>query len=94
MKVTVTRNTISSQLRAIKDDLKDLPKEVYDEFVSLTPVDTGNARRKTRLQGSTIKANYKYATRLDEGYSRQAPNGMSEPTRKFIQNRLRKILGK
>jgi len=73
---------------------KTLPKEAYDYFVDSTPIRTGNARRSTRLRGSTIDANYNYAERLDEGYSRQAPKGMSGPTEKFLQKRIDNLIGK
>jgi hypothetical protein len=47
------------------------------------------------LQGSKIKANYNYAVPLDEGWSRQAPRGMSKPTEEFIKRRIsRQILRK
>jgi len=71
-----------------------LPKEAYDYFVDSTPIRTGNARRSTSLRGSTIDANYVYAERLDQGYSRQAPKGMTEPTEKFLQKRIDDLIGK
>ena len=73
---------------------KQLPKEAYEFFVDSTPIRTGNARRSTRLRGDTIDADYNYAQRLDEGYSRQAPKGMSEPTEKFLQKRTDELIGK
>lgn len=73
---------------------KTLPKEAYDYFVDTTPIRTGNARSKTRLRGNVIDANYAYAERLDEGYSRQAPKGMSGPTEKFLQKRIDDLIGK
>lgn len=73
---------------------KTLPKEAYDYFVDSTPIRTGNARRNTSLRGNTINANYAYAERLDDGYSRQAPKGMSEPTEKFLQKRIDNLIGK
>jgi hypothetical protein len=39
-----------------------------------------------------IVADYPYAQRLEDGYSKQAPKGMSEPTEKFMQKRLKDIL--
>jgi hypothetical protein len=63
-------------------------------FVSVTPKDTGNARRQTRLSGNTIEANYSYAGALDKGWSKQAPQGMTKPTERFIKNRLDKIMRK
>ena len=71
-----------------------LPKEAYDYFVDSTPIRTGNARRSTSLRGNTIDANYVYAERLDEGYSRQSPKGMSGPTEKFLQTRIDDLIGK
>ena len=73
---------------------KTLPKEAYDYFVDSTPIRSGNARRSTRLHGNTIDADYNYAERLDEGYSRQSPKGMSEPTEKFLQKRIDDLIGK
>lgn len=71
-----------------------LPSEAYDYFVDSTPIRTGNARRSTRLRGNTIDANYAYAQRLDDGSSRQAPRGMSEPTEKFLQKRINDLIRK
>jgi len=73
---------------------KTLPKEGYDYFVDSTPIRSGNARRNTILRGNTIDANYAYAERLDEGYSRQSPKGMSGPTEKFLQKRIDDLIGK
>jgi hypothetical protein len=73
---------------------KTLPKEGYDYFVDSTPIRTGNARNRTRLRGNTIDANYAYAERLDDGYSRQAPKGMSGPTEKFLEKRIDDLIGK
>lgn len=92
MSVTLNVNTISSSIKKIQKKLALVPREAYTEFVSDTPIRSGNARRKTRLQGKTINANYPYAKRLDEGYSQQAPEGMSKPTEQFIKKRVKQIL--
>lgn len=66
--------------------------QIFQKFIQTTPVDTGNARSQTNLQGKVIHANYPYASVLNDGRgfrdgqvrgSIQAPNGMVEPTRKF-----------
>ena len=54
--------------------------QLYQYFVAQTPIDTGNARNNTTLNGNTINANYPYAERLDQGYSKQSPMGMSHPS--------------
>ena len=71
-------------------DPKKLAEEAYQYFRNTTPIRTGNARRNTHLRGDEIRADYAYATRLDDGWSRQAPDGMSAPTTKFIQEYIRK----
>mgnify|MGYP003134154309 CR=1 FL=1 len=43
---------------------------------------------------STIKANYGYAARLDEGWSSQAPQGMSGDTIKDMESQVNKIVRK
>ena len=78
---------IDRQLRL----LERLPRDAYEHWRSITPVDTGRARRSTRLRGDTIVARYPYAERLDQGYSKQAPDGMSKPTEKFVEQRIEKI---
>lgn len=94
MKFTVTQNTFPRATRKIQRALNKLPDEAYDVFYDETPVKTGNARRKTRLRGDTIEANYPYAQRLDDGYSRQSPRGMVQPTLAFLRRRFRQIIGR
>ena len=76
-------NRLNKVLKTLDDN--ELTKVAYKKFVEVTPVDKGNARRNTKKQGNEIVANYPYATRLEEGYSKQAPQGMSEPTIEYIQ---------
>lgn len=88
-------------------DDKNISQVAYDTFKDVTPIGDpnrwkskykpknyrpGNAKRKTVLKGNEIDANYPYAKRLNEGYSSQAPKGMTEPTleavRKYVYNTL------
>lgn len=94
MTVKKISETMSSSLNKIQQQLEQLPRKAYEHWVGITPIRTGNARRKTRLRESTIEAQYNYATPLDEGHSRQAPKGMSEPTDKFIRKELARIMRK
>jgi hypothetical protein len=92
LEVQFNAKTTMAQLKTVMAKLNHLPTEALNHFVSITPIDTGNARRSTRLvNNKTIEATYPYAKRLDEGYSRQARNGMVKPTEKFIQNRVKQI---
>ena len=86
-----------------KADLRKLEKQVdtaidnatadtYTFFKNETPVRGGNARNKTKYKKSNtqavINANYPYSKRLDEGYSKQAPRGMSKPSLKQLEREL------
>ena len=91
---------MSNMIKEIKKELKKVPQEAYDFFVKATPIKTGNARRKTKLKNGVIQADYAYAEVLDKGRhmttrgargSDQAPEGMTKPTEKFIQDRVNKI---
>lgn len=93
IKVDVKSN-IRAETERRKKELEQLRKDSLKEFVNLTPIDQGNARRKTALQGNTIIANYPYAQRLDEGHSKQAPKGMTEPFQKWYDREIRRIFGK
>lgn len=92
MTVRLDKDTISPSIKKIKAALELLPQQAYKQWVKDTPIDTGNARRKTRLNKNTIEAQYPYAQRLDEGSSKQAPKGMSVPVQKFVEQQMRKII--
>ena len=66
--------------------------QIFQKFVQVTPIDTGNARSHSYFQGKKIFAKYEYASVLNDGRgfrdgqmrgSDQAPNGMVGPTTKF-----------
>jgi len=88
---------IQVDLQAVRQQFaqaSQIPDRVIDAatdyFRDITPRRTGNARRRTRRQGDEIQAVYPYAQRLDEGYSRQAPQGMTEPTQREIPRILQR----
>ena len=94
MRVTRVNDKITPSVDRIVKNLANLPKLAYAEFVKNTPVNRGNARRNTRLQGKEIVAAYPYARRLDEGYSKQSPQGMSKPTEAYVKRETDKIMRK
>lgn len=94
MSTVKVSDNITPSLKRIARDLKNLPKLAHAEFVKNTPIKGGNARRNTRLQGRDIVAAYPYARRLDEGYSKQSPQGMSKPTEAYVKRETDKIMRK
>lgn len=91
------RVDISDALANFKQ-LAEVPDQVaqdaYEYFRGITPIRTGNARRRTSLRDTTIVADYAYAARLDEGYSSQNRAGMTGPTQKEIERLMRRYTGK
>lgn len=86
---------ITGDIKRIKRELLKVPRESLAEYKRLTPIDTGNARRRTYLESNkTIRANYPYAQRLDEGWSNQARQGMTRPWEQWFRNKIRKIMGR
>jgi hypothetical protein len=86
--IKVDTSEFASLVRLAKQDIEQVREDAFDFFHDLTPYRTGNAKNNTYRSGKTIQANYPYAGRLDEGYSRQAPSGMSEPTIEHIEKTL------
>ena len=98
MGITIKKDDTKLQFRLKRQQqaLSKLPKEALAEFKSLTPVRSGNARSKTVLSdnNSKIIGNYNYATRLDQGASKQAPKGMVGPFTEWFKKELKKITGR
>jgi len=91
VKFELVRDTITGDLTQAAKELGRVPLGAYKIFRSHTPVRSGNARRKTTLNNTTIEANYAYATRLDRGASNQAPDGMTNPTKAYLNKTLDNI---
>lgn len=85
-------NEIRFRIEQLKKALRPdhMANGAYTIFYKNTPVRSGNARRNTELRRDEIQARYPYAQRLDEGYSKQSPKGMVEPTIKWLQEYVRK----
>jgi len=90
-KITID-DKITPSIKAKQKQLDKVPGEAYTFFRAHTPIKTGNARSRTVLRNDTIVGAYPYAQRLDQGYSKQAPDGMSKPTEAYIKKRLDAIL--
>lgn len=84
---------IDRRIQELKVEINDerLARSAYRVFYRETPIRSGNARRQTRRSGNEITAAYPYAGRLDQGYSRQSPEGMTKPTIEFLQEEIKRI---
>lgn len=87
----VGRNNIEARLRELERNLDRIKDHAVEEFRKVTPIRTGNARSKTGRIQQGVEAAYPYAVRLNQGYSRQAPSGMTDPTIEKIREYVRRI---
>ena len=92
MRRTNSGKKLERRLREVNEFLDNLPRSMSEEFTKNTPIRSGNARNSTKLEGSRINADYAYAKRLEkDGWSKQAPEGMSTPTIDWARQELRKL---
>lgn len=84
---------IRFQLDKIKKGLDpvQMAKLAYPVFVNATPRRSGNAQDNTILRNTTINAAYPYAQRLDDGWSKLKPNGMTKPTAKWFADYIKSL---
>ena len=82
---------LGPRTREITRFLEELPRNMHQEFVRVTPIRTGNAKRSTDLKQNEIQGNYDYANRLNNGWSRQADQGMTNPTIEYVRAEIRKL---
>lgn len=92
--VKVDSKAVTKMLQQLESMGPDVMKESGKFFQSKTPIRSGNARRSTTTKDTTITADYGYAARLDDGWSSQAPSGMSKDTLKDIDQRVDKLVRK
>ena len=96
--ITIKVSVSDREVQRMFDELEDMPKDVmkasYKFYKNETPVRSGNARNKTKLRNKQIKSGYPYAGKLDEGWSKQAPKGMTEPTIDYIDDQIEKEVRK
>jgi hypothetical protein len=88
VKLTVDTRQFSKMIGLAESQLTTIQDQAYKYFRDHTPYRSGNAQRNTIQRGDAIVAAYPYAGRLDTGYSRQAPDGMTNPTVDYIEKTL------
>lgn len=79
--------------REIADYLNDAAEVYYQEVRKVTPVKSGNAKRNWSKSSSkdsfVVENRVPYIERLEEGWSKQAPRGMTRPTLRAAKRRLK-----
>lgn len=83
--VKIDNHLLKAKMANLLEVKKVVTPDIYKFFVEHTPIRSGNARNHTVLEGDEIVAAYPYAEKLDEGYSPQAPAGMTKPTEEYAK---------
>lgn len=82
-------------LKKQKKQFDQILSKAFPVWKKNTPKKTGNALRHTKIIGNSyndrIEADYPYAKALDDGASKQSPDGMSKPTQEFIEKEFKRI---
>lgn len=75
--------------RISEEDFQDICDEAFDHIVEITPVDEGYCQSRWENTSAyptlTFENDCDYAEYLDDGWSKQAPNGMTRPTLSFVK---------
>lgn len=92
---TVDTSGLNAKLNNLEELKEQIMPKAYKYFKSITPKRSGNARFQTKLNNQyEIETTYPYAERLDNGWSKQAPNGMTKPTEKEIARLVQQYVRK
>jgi hypothetical protein len=88
----------TKQMASAKLINTEIAQPILDYFKKVTPKKSGYARNHTKLIKNnsmlTINADYPYATTLDEGSSKQAPDGMTAPAEKELERLVNRFITK
>jgi hypothetical protein len=80
--------------KVLNKKVKEIAQLTYDQARAHTPIRTGNARRNwtkdVRDRDFTIENRVPYIERLEQGWSKQAPNGIIMPTIKSVRGQIKK----
>ena len=92
-------NKVAADLnRELDQTVRQISEDYFDLVKEKTPVRTGRARRGWRLKKQrelsySVNNRVPYVGRLDEGYSKQAPRGMTRPAaREVLRTSRRRII--
>lgn len=95
MEIKIVTKDVSKLLNQLGKVPTHVHNDAYNYLKKQTPIRSGNARSKTKKESNLrIGSRYAYAGRLDDGWSRQAPEGFTEPTMDYIETLIDKEIRK
>jgi hypothetical protein len=95
IKVTLKDKEVKTMFNELLDMGDEMMDDGFPVLKKATPIASGNARRKTvHRRSDKIESKYPYAGRLDEGWSKQAPKGFTDPTLEHMEDFVDKFTRK
>jgi len=95
MKIRVlgVKNAVDDLQMIAQTEMQSIADDIQQIAVTKTLIKTGRARRnwdnRKSRQGFTIENKVPYIGRLEEGYSKQAPKGILQPTLRAIKRKYK-----
>lgn len=81
--------------KEVEEQINTVAELYHEEAQRSTPIKSGRARRAwnkdVQRQGFTVENNVPYIGRLEEGYSKQAPRGITGPTLRRANRRTSRL---
>lgn len=81
--------------RSVESQVDTVAQIYLEEAQKATPIKSGRARRgwnkDVKRQGFSVNNNVPYIGRLEEGYSRQAPKGITGPALRRANRRTKTL---
>lgn len=68
--------------------IERMEEDLHRDLISGTPVDTGRARKGWRRTDEGSENSVPYINALDDGHSKQAPNGIVQPALNKLRQRF------
>lgn len=94
VRVKGTDKATKKIFKQIDDLVARVSTDTFDEARRITPVRSGRAKRSWKKQrkgryGFSVMNKVPYAERLDAGYSKQAPRGITRPASKAVARKYK-----
>lgn len=94
IKTGVSRGALRFKGESSQKFVQKVIDNVLDDTIKIakkhTPIDTGLARRSWRRKAKSVVNNTDYIIPLEDGHSRQSPDGIGRPTVKEVKANFKK----
>jgi len=94
VRVTGTNKAAKGIFKSLENLVERVSKDAFGKSKSITPVRSGRAKKAWKLEKRNkfnveVVNRVPYASRLNKGYSSQAPRGITRPASKAVARKYR-----